>query len=346
MAWRLAAPRRVAYATQMLAAVAHAHARRIIHCDLKPENFILFPGDRAASRGFRHLARSRGARCSARARAPSATWRPSRRWGACRCAPTCSASGSILWQLFGGRRSRSGRSAGPCRASRGCAARPTPTSSPSCAAPSSSIPHKRFGDAQQMAAAFERLRGRSQVLRASRPTKRRVRRAKAPPDWGRLRQQQFLRVYGTAAPAPRGVRALQGPDRRVDAGLPLVRPRPRPLARRDPARGALQRAAAAAGSPTGATARGATARPSGGSPRATTPTGATPNGVQTAPASAALLMPWARYCPWCRRRPRQRWKLPGRECRCARCGWGVHADFWAFCPWCGKERRQGAVRRS
>ena len=31
---------------QMLDAVAYAHRQRIIHCDIKPENFIIFPGNR------------------------------------------------------------------------------------------------------------------------------------------------------------------------------------------------------------------------------------------------------------------------------------------------------------
>ena len=92
MLWRLASARRVEYAAQMLAAVAHAHQHRIIHCDLKPENFILFPGDRCGSRTSASRG-SRGAPCWRRARAPSATWRPSRRWAARRCAPTSSASG-------------------------------------------------------------------------------------------------------------------------------------------------------------------------------------------------------------------------------------------------------------
>ena len=34
------------YTKQALAAVAHAHSRNIIHCDVKPENFIIFPGER------------------------------------------------------------------------------------------------------------------------------------------------------------------------------------------------------------------------------------------------------------------------------------------------------------
>ena len=33
------------FTAQALAAVAHAHSRKIIHCDIKPENFILFPGN-------------------------------------------------------------------------------------------------------------------------------------------------------------------------------------------------------------------------------------------------------------------------------------------------------------
>ena len=36
----------VTYADQMLEAVAFAHSRGIMHCDIKPDNFILFPGNR------------------------------------------------------------------------------------------------------------------------------------------------------------------------------------------------------------------------------------------------------------------------------------------------------------
>jgi serine/threonine protein kinase len=46
------------YATQALAAVSHAHANKIIHCDVKPENFILFPDNqlRLSDFGFSKIA--------------------------------------------------------------------------------------------------------------------------------------------------------------------------------------------------------------------------------------------------------------------------------------------------
>ena len=40
-------------AEQALAALAHAHSKKILHCDIKPENFILFPGNRLKLADFR-----------------------------------------------------------------------------------------------------------------------------------------------------------------------------------------------------------------------------------------------------------------------------------------------------
>ena len=42
---RISTARAMDLAGQGLAALAHAHEHRIIHCDIKPENFILFPGN-------------------------------------------------------------------------------------------------------------------------------------------------------------------------------------------------------------------------------------------------------------------------------------------------------------
>lgn len=49
------------------------------------------------------------------------------------------------------------------------------------------------------------------------------------------------------------------------------------------------------------------------------------------------LMPFMRYCPWCRSKVKRPWKLPGGNEKCPSCGWGVDTDFWHHCPWCTKE---------
>jgi serine/threonine protein kinase len=46
MTRRMSTARMLDYTTQAVAAVAHAHANKIIHCDVKPENFIIFPDNR------------------------------------------------------------------------------------------------------------------------------------------------------------------------------------------------------------------------------------------------------------------------------------------------------------
>lgn len=43
---RMALSTALSYAEQLLAAIAFAHRQRIIHCDIKPENLILFPDGR------------------------------------------------------------------------------------------------------------------------------------------------------------------------------------------------------------------------------------------------------------------------------------------------------------
>ena len=43
---RIATRHAIDLADQALAALSYAHERKIIHCDIKPENYILFPGNR------------------------------------------------------------------------------------------------------------------------------------------------------------------------------------------------------------------------------------------------------------------------------------------------------------
>jgi hypothetical protein len=43
-----------------------------------------------------------------------------------------------------------------------------------------------------------------------------------------------------------------------------------------------------------------------------------------------------RYCPWCRAKTRQRWKIAHATQRCSGCAWPVLPDYWKVCPWCAR----------
>jgi serine/threonine-protein kinase len=58
---RISTAKALDFTQQILSAIAHAHEERIIHCDIKPDNFILFPDNllKLTDFGFSKLARRR-----------------------------------------------------------------------------------------------------------------------------------------------------------------------------------------------------------------------------------------------------------------------------------------------
>jgi hypothetical protein len=55
------------------------------------------------------------------------------------------------------------------------------------------------------------------------------------------------------------------------------------------------------------------------------------------PSCREPIMPFMRYCPWCRAKVRKKWKIVQSTGRCSACGWGVVGEFWEYCPWCGRK---------
>lgn len=53
-----------------------------------------------------------------------------------------------------------------------------------------------------------------------------------------------------------------------------------------------------------------------------------------------LLMPFMRYCPWCRTKVQRPWTFENAEGRCKSCRWSVVTGFWEWCPWCAKRSRR------
>jgi len=54
------------------------------------------------------------------------------------------------------------------------------------------------------------------------------------------------------------------------------------------------------------------------------------------------LMPFMRYCPWCRAKVKKKWLISQESKRCKGCGWGVLKDYWDYCPWCSKAQQARA----
>lgn len=54
------------------------------------------------------------------------------------------------------------------------------------------------------------------------------------------------------------------------------------------------------------------------------------------------LEPFMSYCPQCKQKPRRVWSDPQLKDRCPGCRWPVSRESWRFCPWCGRrEPRAG-----
>lgn len=52
-----------------------------------------------------------------------------------------------------------------------------------------------------------------------------------------------------------------------------------------------------------------------------------------------LLMPFMRFCPWCNAEVVRKWQIKASKTSCKACGWGIAGDFWSWCAWCGEDLR-------
>ncbi len=331
---RLAADTRAELARQMLAAVAYAHSHRVIHCDLKPENFILFPGPRLRLTDF-GIARLARRTVMASGSGTVGYVAPEQAMGRTSFRSDVFSLGLILYQLFAGVLPEWPYTWPPPGIER-----LRRTVHPAFMAFLRRAIHvdqrRRFGHAIEMALAFERLRLRGRVLGpAPRPSRRRPPSARR--DWRLLRRRQFVRLYRKPLALVDACSRCDGPVaegmlacpwcgvRRANYRGASRRPERCPRCRRG--RNPDWRFCAWCYGPA---FRSVSAR------RHRDPTLSERCGGAGCPRKQVA--PFMRYCPWCHRKLRQRWKVPGSKHHCGRCGWGVLREYWSFCPWCGKEQ--------
>jgi serine/threonine-protein kinase len=315
---------------QLLRAVSFAHEHHVIHCDVKPDNLLLFPDGvlRLTDFGISKIAHrtisASGAGTVGYMAPEQAMGRPSRR-------SDVFATGLVLWQMFSGRLPEWPFEWPPLGYAR-LRQLVHPDMIMLLKRSLDLKPSRRFEDGGQMLAAY--LRAKPKVLRhydrARRPkkAKRTTKR-----DWKEIRQQQFQRQFGRRLETTLKCRRCTGPvseymfacpwcgdGRKVfreETSFPASCPRCNRGTKLDWAYCAWCYGPGFDDvSSRTFTDRRYVAH------------------CRNSKCERTDLMPFMRYCPWCRTKVRQKWKIAGSNDTCGKCGWGVLREFWMHCPWC------------
>ena len=328
---RLATDKALDFADQALSAVAFAHDQGVIHCDIKPENFILFDGCRLrlADFGIAKVAmqtiRASGSGTVGYLAPEQALGRPSRR-------SDVFSLGLVLYRMLSGKLPEWPFEWPPP----GYAKLRRKVTEPvvDVLAKALSVePRRRYADAGKMQKAF-RIARRRGAKKHSGKKPRSPRKARQN-GWRSLQRREFTRRFGPVLATRHCCVRCQGPVseamtncpwcgaarklHRGDVAFPIRCPRCQRGMKLD------WRYCPWCYGPGFEQQGNRTYSDRRYEARCTNPA-----------CPREDLMPFMRYCPWCHRKVKKPWRLPGAKDRCPRCKWGVAGEFWHYCPWCGR----------
>lgn len=329
---RLATRTALGYAEQMLEALAFAHRRRIIHCDVKPENCILFGPDRLRLADF-GIAKVALRTLSARGTGTLGYVAPEQAMGKPSFRSDVFSLGLVLYQMFSG----------------ALPEWPYEWPPPGIAKVRRKLPpemiefirraievdqRRRFAGAEPMLAAFRRLKPRA-LVHQDRHTRRPRAHTPSRRDWKKIRLQDFQRRFGKALELNSTCGRCRHPVGETMTVCPWCGFEPKRY--RGPSR--FARRCRRCGRGMKLDWRFCPACYGPGVEPATTrrlPDLRYEARCENPSCKRKELMPFMRYCPWCRSKVARRWKIKSSGAKCARCSWGVVPEFWDWCPWCGK----------
>jgi serine/threonine-protein kinase len=319
-------------AGQGLAALAHAHDHNIIHCDIKPENFILFAGNHVKLGDFGF------AKLSLRTLKASGSGTidyiaPEQAMGRPKFQSDVFSMGLVLYRMFSGKLPEwpfEWPMAGYDRLS----ARIRPELIEVLRKAIQLDPLKRYRDAVQMQSDFER--SQSHARKQKRPKAKNG--ARRGTSWRQMQWREFQRQFRTVLQTQHDCRHCEGPVSESMQACPWC-------GFDNPARGSESRMPSSCPR----CERGVkndwnycawcygpgfveeTARHY-------------PDKRYTTRCAnrrcRGPLMPFMRYCPWCRVKIRRPWKLQGSKHSCNACNWGIAREFWNYCAWCREPVRR------
>ena len=324
--------RAIDLAAQALAALAHAHERKIIHCDIKPENFILFPGNqlKLADFGF--------AKISLRTIKASGSGTidyiaPEQAMGRPKFQSDVFSLGLVLYRLFSGKLPE-WPFAWPMLGHDRLVSRARPEFIAMLKKAIQLDPAKRYRNAMQMQAAFER--SQSHARKQKRSSAKNGNRNGS--SWRQLQWREFQRRYRKVLDTRHQCRHCEGPVAESMQACPWC-------GFSNPARGSES----AFSSTCPRCERGVKNDwdycPWCYGPGFVVATSRRyPDKRYQSRCSKQRcrgpLIPFMRYCPWCRTKVRRLWKITGDKHACKACRWGVAKDFWNYCGWCREPVRR------
>jgi eukaryotic-like serine/threonine-protein kinase len=317
---------------QALAAVAHAHRCNVIHCDIKPDNFILFPDNQLKLTDFGfskvalHTLKASGSGTVGYIAPEQAVGRPM-------FQSDVFSLGLVVYELFSGHLVEWPYSWPPPGSER-VRAKLKPRLIDWLRRAIEVRPEDRYKNAAVMYAEFKRARNGA----ARKKTPRKSTDAEDPALWQRVLFRQFQRKYRSVLDTRYECRDCTGPVSEAmcacpwcGTGKPLEHfvtqyPAACPRCRRGSKLDWKYCAwCYGVGFEVETTRSYSDSRYSASCSNS---------------GCKGPLMPFMRYCPWCRTKVKRAWKLPGSQSRCPSCRWGVDTNFWHHCPWCTKALAQ------
>jgi len=320
------------YAEQMLQAVAYAHERGVVHCDIKPENMILFAGNRLRLSDFGIAKLALNTRTIQGAGTGTIGYlAPEQAFGRPSLRSDVFSLGLVLYRMFAGELPE-----WPYEWPPPGFERLRQTLHPSFISFIQKAlevdERKRFRDAVQMLAVFRRLKPRAIAYNT-----RRRRKTPITPSgrWRRVRIREYRKAVGGALGKASDCSRCGGPMTELMSYCPWCG------THRKKHKGSVSFPARCRRCGRGvksdwrfcAWCYGPAIQEPGTHEYSDVRYAAR---CQNPACTRRELMPFMRYCPWCRTKVKRAWRVEPSRDKCTRCRWGVLTDYWSYCPWCGK----------
>ncbi len=339
---RMSFAKAIGFIEQMLDAMAYAHARKVVHCDIKPENFIMFEGDRLRLTDF-GIAKLTQRTLSGRGTGTIGYCAPEQAMGRPSPRSDLFSMGLVMYQLLTGKlpqwpftwplpgydRLKKVAHPGLIALIRRCLEIDST---------------RRHPDAARLLAAFRRLKPRilAFATRQGRGKARiRQRRRNGDANWQEVRKREFKRRFGKAFDCRSTCEHCDGPvaermnfcpwcrkerkKHQGDTDMPQICPRCHRGMKLDWSYCAWCYGEGFEASDKSYADRRYVGTCSEGS-------------------CQGPLMPFSRYCPWCRRKVKEPWRLEGIADDCQSCGQSAAPSYWSWCPWCGHDQGPSSTR--